>query len=328
MGLGAVGDVSLAQARDAATEARALVRQGVDPIEHRNAKRASAKAEAAKAITFQEYAERYIAGKEAGWKNDTHRRQWRNSLRDYAYPVIGQLPVADVDTESVLRVLRPIWSEKKETARRVRGRIEAILNGARAEGLRTGENPALWRGHLSEVLAKHRKADVRHHPALPYQEMPSFWKSLSVDSSDAARMLRFIILTAARFGEAAGIKPSEVKGDLWSIPGVRMKAGRRHAIPLTPAALAQIPFRPVADVSLAKCIARHTSTPATTHGFRSTFRDWAGDCTSFPREVAEAALAHAIGDNTEAAYRRSTALEKRRALMAAWAEFLAGPQKT
>lgn len=321
-GLGSTSDVTLAEARDAAAQARALVRQGVDPIEHRNAKRAEAKAEAAKTITFKEYAERYISGKEAAWRNDKHRQQWRNSLRDYAYPYLGHLAVADVKTEQVLMVLRPIWTEKKETARRVRGRIEAILNGAKAEGLRTGENPALWRGHLSEVLARHRKSDVQHHPALPYQELPKFWRSLSADTSEAARMLRFIILTASRFNEAAGFDPSEVKGDLWSIPAVRMKAERKHEIPLTPAALSELPFRPVSDVSLATCIKRHTSTPATTHGFRSTFRDWTGDCTNFAREVAEAALAHAIGDDTEAAYRRSTALEKRRALMSAWADFL------
>ncbi|KIZ35728.1 tyrosine-type recombinase/integrase, partial [Rhodopseudomonas palustris] len=194
-GLGSAGDVSLAQARDAAQEARALIRKGLDPIEHRKEQRQAAKVEASRSITFKAYAEQFISGREVGWRNDKHRQQWRNSLRDYAYPVIGHLAVAEVDTAAVLKVLRPIWSALPETARRVRGRIEAILNSAKAEGLRTGENPALWRGHLDQVgLAKRRKSDVKHHPALPYAEMPQFWKSLVTDTSDTARMLRWIVL--------------------------------------------------------------------------------------------------------------------------------------
>lgn len=319
MGLGPFRDVGLAEAREAASAARALVRGNTDPIEHRISERAKAKAAAMGALTFEAYAKRYIAGKEVGWKNEKHRQQWSNSLRDYAHPIIGQLAVPDVDTESVLKVLRPIWNVKKETARRVRGRIEAILNAAKAEGLRTGENPALWRGHLDQVLAKRRKSDVKHHPALPYEEMPQFWQSLACDTSDAARMLRWIILTACRFNEAAEMDPpAEVKGELWTVPAIRMKAEREHKVPLTNLALAQLPFRPVSDVTLSNCIARHTNTIATTHGMRSTFRDWAGDCTNFPREIAEMALAHAVDDETEAAYRRSTALVKRRELMEAW----------
>jgi integrase len=329
MGLGPSGDVPLAQARDAATEARAIVRDGKDPIEDRKAKRAEAQAEASRSVTFKSYAERYISGKEAGWKNGKHKQQWRNSLRDYVHPYIGHLPVADVDTEAVLKALRPIWTDKKETARRVRGRIEAILNAAKAEGLRTGENPALWRGHLDQVLARRRKSDVQHHPALPYAELPKFWKSLSTDTSDAAHMLRWIILTVCRFSEAAEMDSgAEVKGDLWTIPAFRMKAERPHAVPLSAAALDCLPVPRVSDVSLAKCITRHTQTPATTHGFRSTFRDWAGDCTNFPREVAEAALAHVVKDDTEAAYRRGTAIAKRRELMSKWAQFCARGCKT
>lgn len=320
MGLGPIRDVGLAEAREAASVARALVRSNTDPIEHRISERAKAKAAAIGTLTFEAYAKQYIAGKEAGWKNEKHRQQWSNSLRDYAYPVIGQIAVPDVDTESVLKVLRPIWNVKKETARRVRGRIEAILNAAKAEGLRSGENPALWRGHLDQVLAKRRKSDVRHHAALPYEEMPQFWRFLASDTSDAARMLRSIILTACRFNEAADMdRAVEVKGELWTIPAIRMKAEREHKVPLTNLALAQLPFRSVSDVTLSNCIARHTNTTATTHGMRSTFRDWAGDCTSFPREIAEMALAHAVDDETEAAYRRSTALAKRHELMAAWA---------
>ncbi|WP_441232647.1 tyrosine-type recombinase/integrase [Bradyrhizobium sp. 1200_D9_N1_1] len=327
MGLGPLRDVDLKQAREDAGAARALVRNNVDPIEHRIAERAKAKAQAEGTITFEGYARRYIGGKEAGWKNEKHRQQWSNSLRDYAYPTIGDIAVSAVDTELVLKILRPIWSTKKETARRVRGRIEAILNAAKAEGLRTGENPALWRGHLDQVLAKRRKSDVKHHPALPYEEMPEFWRSLADDTSDAAHMLRFIILTACRFNEAAEMDPArEIKGEMWTIPASRMKANKEHKVPMTAAALAQLPFRPVSDVTLSNCIGRHTNSAATTHGMRSTFRDWAGDCTSFPREIAEMALAHTVDDETEAAYRRSTALAKRRKLMEAWAIFCAGSE--
>lgn len=323
MGLGPAADITLAQAREAAEDARRLVRKGVDPIEQRKAERAAVRVEATRATTFKVYAEQYISGKETGWKNEKHRQQWRNSLRDYAYPVIGNLAVCNVDTDSVLRVLRPIWSEKKETARRVRGRIEMILSAAKAEGLRTGENPALWRGHLDQVLARRRKADVQHHAALPYEEMPKFWKSLSADSSGAARMLRWIILTVCRFNEARDMVASEVKDDVWTIPASRMKGERSHTVPLTKEALEQLPFRPVSDTSLTNCIKRHTALPATTHGFRSTFRDWAGDMTNFPREVCEQALAHVVSDETEAAYRRSDALAKRRRLMEEWAAYCA-----
>jgi integrase len=322
-GLGPIADVTLAQARDAAQEARALVRAGKDPIDQKREQRATARVEASKAVTFKAYAEQFISGREAGWKNPRHRQAWRNSLRDYAYPHIGQMAVSDVDTAAVLQVLRPIWTEKKETARRVRGRIEAILNAAKVEKLRTGENPALWRGHLDQVLARRRKSDVEHFDALPYAEMPKFWKSLATDTSDAARMLRWIVLTCCRYSEANGLAPGEVKRDLWTIPKERMKGGKKHEVPLVPLALAQLPFRPVSDVSLAKCIRRHTALAATTHGMRSSMRDWAGDESHFPREIAEAALAHAVGNEVEAAYRRGSALEKRRQLMQEWAAYLA-----
>jgi len=323
MGLGPLRDVSLAEARDAAAEARALIRERKDPIEHRKDQRMAAKVEASKAITFEVYAEKFIAGRESGWKNPRHRQIWRTSLRDYAFPIIGHLPIADVNTKAVLDVLRPIWSTKTETASRVRGRIEAILSAAKVEGLRLGDNPAVWRGHIAEVLPSKRKvAVVEHHAALPYPEMPAFWKSLASDTSDAAQMLRFIILTAARYGEANGMQPHELKGDLWRIPPSRMKGGKEHAVPLTPLALAQLPFRAVSDVSLAKVIKRHTDSPATTHGMRSTFRDWCGNETDFPRELAEEALAHTLG-KVEGAYRRELALAKRRELMNAWATYCA-----
>jgi len=324
MGLGPASDVTLAKAREDAQAARALLRAGKDPIEHRNGQREAARVEASRSVTFKDYADGFISGREAGWKNDKHRQQWRNSLRDYAYPHIGHLPVADVNTVAVLDVLKPIWTEKPETARRVRGRIEAILNSAKAEGKRAGENPALWRGHLDQMgLAKRRKSDIQHHPALPYVELPAFMASLATDTSTSASMLRFIIATVCRYSEAAEMDQSEIKGDVWTVPAIRMKADRPHTVPLTAAALACLPLQRASDVALANCIARHTATPATTHGFRSTFRDWCGDRTSFPRDVAEAALAHVLKDDTEAAYRRSTALEKRRELMTAWADYCA-----
>jgi integrase len=326
MGLGPARDVSLAEARDAAAKARALIRQRKDPIEARRADRAEAKVEASRAITFQVYAEQFIAGREGAWKNPRHRQAWRNSLRDYVFPAIGHLPVADVDTVAVLQVLRAIWGTKTETASRVRGRIEAILSAAKVEGLRTGENPAVWRGHIAEVLPSRRKVSkVEHHPALPYSGMPAFWRSISADTSDAARMLRFIILTACRYGEAAGVQSGEIVKDLWTIPAQRMKGGKAHAVPLTSLALEQWPFRPVSDVALAKVIRRHTVAPATTHGFRSSFRDWAGDCTDHPRDLAEAALAHTLSD-VEKAYRRSDGLVKRRKLMEDWSTYCAGPR--
>jgi len=324
MGLGPERDLTLAQARDAAQAARALLRDRIDPKDHRDGKRTAAKVEESRSITFQAYAERFISMREAGWKNPIHRQQWRNSLRDHVFPAIGHLSVADVDTEAVLRALRPIWNELPETARRVRGRIEAVLSAAKAEKFRTGENPALWRGHLDQLLSRRRKSDVVHHAALPYAEMPEFMACLASDTSNAARMLRFVIQTACRFSEAAGMQGAEVSNGLWTVPGSRMKGGRKHVVPLTQSAMACLPFEPVSDVSLANAIRRHTNSPATTHGMRSTFRDWAGDCTDYPREVCEAALAHAIGNEVEASYRRGTALEKRRELMTEWSRFLHG----
>jgi integrase len=318
MGLGPFRDVSLAQAREAAALARGLIRSGQDPIEARRQERTTA---LQTGVKFEAYAERFISGREASWKSAIHGQQWRNSLRDYAHPHIGQVALADIDTAAVLQCLRPIWNLKPETAGRVRSRIEQVLSAAKAEGLRTGENPAQWKGHLDQVLGRRKRGDVAHFAALPYTAMPAFWQSLAGDTSDAATMLKFIILTVCRYSEARGIEAAEVQGDLWTIPAARMKAGRVHTVPLTAAALAQLPFRPVTDVTLANCIRRHTALPATTHGMRSTFRDWCGDCTDFPRETAEQALAHTVGSAAEQAYRRGSALEKRRALMEAWKNY-------
>lgn len=341
MGLGSASEVGLAEARDLADKARRLIRQGVDPIDHRNAGRVAAKIEATRSVTFKEYAEQYIGAREGSWRNAIHRQQWRNSLRDHAYPHIGATSLPDIDTPAVLSVLRPIWTKVPETAKRVRGRIEVILSAAKTEGLRTGENPALWRGHLDQILTKRSKRDVVHHPALPYAEHPKFMASLRGDNSDSSLTLQFIILTAARYNEGAKVVWDEIdtKAKHWTVPAARMKGGRQHVVPLSEAALSVLatakertggaglvfpglkPGRPLSDVAITKTIKRHTNSPATTHGFRSTFRDWAGDMTNFPRDVCEQALAHALVDETEAAYRRSDALAKRRLLMDEWAAY-------
>jgi integrase len=324
MGLGPAADVKLTEARDAAQCARKLVLAGKDPIEERSSHRASVRVEAAKAISFEEFAKQYVTTHKPGWRNPKHAQQWENTLRDYVYPVIGTTPVPDVTKDDVVKILAPIWMTKKETASRIRGRIEKIMDAAKAKDLRAGDNPALL-GILRHLLPKqNRKRSVKHHPSLPYEEMPKFWKSLSADASDAARMLRFIILTGCRFGEARHMAiDTEVKVDLWTVPAGRTKGEREHYVPLTALAMSQLPFRPVSDVSLTKCIRRHTDSPASTHGMRSTFRDYAGDETEAAWEVAEAAIAHRVGNETEQAYRRRDALVKRRKLMEEWSSYCA-----
>ena len=236
MGLGPAGDVTLAQARDAAQEARGLIRKGLDPIAEKREQRDQARLTANRGTTFRQCAERLIDAHEGSWKSPHHRRQWRNSLARHVYPIIGELPVAAVDIALVRQVLEPIWTAKPRTASRVRGRIESILDWATVAGYRSGDNPAQWKGRLAHLLPRHT-APVQHHPALPYDQMPAFWRSLATDTSDAAAMLRFIILTACRYGEAKGMQPGEVQGDLWTVPGSRMKGGRQHIVPLTTAAL-------------------------------------------------------------------------------------------
>ena len=226
-GLGPASDVSLAQAREAAEEARSLTRKGIDPIEHRNNQRAAVKAEAARSVTFQQYAEGYITRMEAGWKNPKHRQQWINSLKTYAFPMIGQTAVVDIDTPDIMKVLTPIWNSKPETASRVRGRIEMILTAAKAEGLRTGDNPAAWRERIKPLLPSKRKVrKVQHFPALPYRLLPKFIASLRADQSESALLLQFIILTAARYNEGAFADWIEIDGkqDLWAIPRVQNEA--------------------------------------------------------------------------------------------------------
>ncbi|MFG1379497.1 tyrosine-type recombinase/integrase [Xanthobacter autotrophicus] len=348
MGLGSVRDVPLAKAREAAARAREMVVAGVDPI---GAKR-QAKAKDA-APTFSAVAEAHIAAMAPAWRNPKHTDQWRMTLSvergddgawlDTGYCVaLRDTPVADVTTEDVLGILTPIWQTKNETASRLRGRIEAVLDAAKAKGLRSGENPARWKGHLALTLPKRQKLQRGHHAALPYADVPAFLKRLRLVRGMSSFALEFAILSAARSGEVRGARWPEIDADkkLWAVPAERMKAGREHRVPLGPRALeildtvaqlkrgpddlvfpGQKRGSPLSDMSLTALL-RRLKVDATAHGFRSSFRDWAGDHTTFPREVAEAALAHAVGDATEAAYRRSDALEKRRALMLAWDVFL------
>ena len=294
-------------------------------------------------MTFDGCAKAYIAAHEAAWRNPKHRQQWTNTLATYVSPVIGQLPVAAVDTGLVLKVVEPIWSKKPETASRVRGRIEVVLDWAKVRGYRDGENPARWRGHLDHLLpAKSKVRKVEHHAALPYAQVGAFMVGLREQPGIGARALEFLILTATRTGETLGAIWNEVDiaARLWTIPAARMKAGKDHRVPLSDAALTVLKQmhairhsdyvfpggrdrRPLSEMALLMLLRRMERGNVTAHGFRSTFRDWAAERTSSPREVAEAALAHAIPDAVEAAYRRGDLFDKRRKLMAAWAEYCA-----
>jgi integrase len=339
MGLGSLNTISLADVRAAAQKCRAMRLQGVDPIEARKAERATRALAQHSGTTFKQAAEQLMIDHAAGWKNTKHQAQWRTSLEQYAYPVLASLPVQSINTELVLKCIQPIWTQVPETAGRVRGRIEQVLDWAKAREMREGENPARWRGHLDHLLPPRKKvARVKHHAALPYTEVGKFMHKLRQLGGLQSDALEFVILTAARTGEAMGMRGREIdwSAKTWTVPGERMKAGRPHVVPLSDRALkilkARAPKdrdalifasgtgRPIGDFALGR-INRGLGYQITTHGFRSTFKDWAGDCTAFPNEVSEAALAHAVGDKVEAAYRRGTALEKRRELMAAWADY-------
>lgn len=343
MGLGAYSPsgMTLAKARDAATAARELIRQGIDPIQQQHEARSALRASMAEALTFKECAERYIKAHAASWKNAKHRQQWHNTLAQYAYPVFGELLVRDVKLSHVLQVLEPLWVTTNETAVRLRGRIELVLDWAAARGLRDGTNPARWRGHLDKLLAKPSKVNNRqHHAALPVAEAGAFMTRLRKAEGMGARALEFVILTAARSGEARGATWAEIDVDakVWTVPAARMKAGKEHRVPLATEALALLRALPrmagtefvfpaprggmLSDMTLT-AVLRRLQVPAVPHGFRSTFRDWAAERTNYPRDVAEMALAHAIGDKVEAAYRRGDLFEKRRLMMAEWAQFLA-----
>lgn len=332
-GLGAGDTVSLAAARDAAIEARRALANGRNPIEARRA----AKAGAAGKPTFGTIADALIEARAPEWRNAKHRAQWAMTLTRYAASLRG-LPVDEIETADVLAILQPIWQAKPETASRLRGRIEAVLDAAKAQGHRTGENPAAWRGHLAHLLPKRHTLTRGHHAALPYGELPAFMAALRAREALAALALEFCILTATRSGETLGATWDEVdlEAAVWTIPATRMKTGRAHRVPLSEPTLAllyrlagartgahvfpgQRSGKPLSCMAMTQVLRRMGRGDLTAHGFRSTFRDWAGNKTSFPREVAEAALAHVIGDKVEQAYRRSDALEKRRKLIAAWA---------
>lgn len=344
MGLGSVSDVTLATARELAASARAIVASGGDPIEIRQAERAAKQAEATTVPTFSAFAEDFITSVEAGWKSAVHRQQWRQSLRDHA-KAISAKPINAIGTEDVLTVLRPIWLSMPQTASRLRGRIEKILDAAKVKGHRPLDaiNPAAWRGHLALLLPRQSKLIRGHHAALPYADMPSFWIELAKRPALAARCLQFTILTAARSGEALGATWAEIdlRAKIWTVPAHRMKAGVEHSVPLSEAAIQVlesvrgedlIPSDPIfaingaarSNMAMAMLLRRMGRSDVTVHGFRSSFRDWAGDVTQFPREIVEQALAHTIGDEAERAYRRGTAIERRRALMSAWADYISG----
>jgi integrase len=348
MGLGSFSDVSLAEARDLAMDARRAVRQGGNPIETKRARRLGSKLEAAQAMTFEACAAAYIAAHKAGWRNPKHAAQWPSTLRAYVYPIFGGLPAAAIDIGLVMKAIEPIWNEKPETASRVRGRIESILDWATARGYRQGENPARWRGHLENLLPKKTKVRrVEHHAALAYVEIAGFMTELRSQEGVAARALEFAILTAARTGEVLGATWAEIDLErrLWTIPAERMKAGREHRVPLSDAALSILGSmqavresdhvfpggrakRPLSTMAFLMLLHRMGRGDLTAHGFRSTFSDWCAERTAFPSEVREMALAHAVGDKVEAAYRRGDLLRKRLQLAEAWAKFCAAPVPT
>jgi integrase len=340
MGLGSAEAVNLAEARQQAADCLKLRQAGIDPIEHRRAAEVQAALEAAKSMTFDECRDAYINAYAASWRNAKHRQQWTNTLKTYCSPVFGKIPVQVVDVTLVTKVLEPIWSVKPETASRLRGRIEAILDWAKVRGLRTGENPARWRGHLDHLLpARSRVRKVKHHAALPYPQISTYLEELRAQTGVAAKGLEFLILTAARTGEVIGARWDEIdlQAKIWTIPASRMKAGREHRVPLTEAALAVLTHMQsvrqneyifagdrraqLSNMALLMVLRRMNRRDITAHGFRSTFRTWAAEQTTFPRDVVEAALAHVPGNKVEAAYQRGDMFDKRRRLMDAWAAF-------
>jgi integrase len=336
MGLGPVHTVSLAEAREAARLCRKARLGGIDPIDARRARRFEEWIEAARAMSFAECAAAYIAAHRAGWRNPKHAAQWPSTLAAYVYPIFGGLPVQAIDTGLVVKAIEPIWTTKPETASRVRGRIESVLDWAAARGYRQGENPARWRGHLENLLPKKSKVRrVEHHAALPYVEISAFMGELRGQEGIGARALAFTILTAARTGEVIGATWAEidVAARLWTIPAERMKAGKEHRVPLTGAAIAILgqmdqgrdKVFPISNMAMAMLLRRMGRGDLTVHGFRSSFSDWCAERTAFPSEVREMALAHTVADKVEAAYRRGDLFEKRRALAEAWAKFCDTP---
>ena len=343
MGLGPYPPISLAKARELASNARSLKALGTDPIGQRDASRATERLAAVRTITFKQCAETYIKAHRVGWRNAAHASQWENTLRAYAYPHIGVLSVQAIDTSLVMGVLEPIWTAKPETASRLRGRIETILNWAKVRGYRDGENPARWKGHLDHLLpAKSKVRRVQHHAAMPYAQLPDFIAALREQDGIGARALEFLILTAARTGEVVGLRRREIdlKSGLWTVPAERMKAGKEHRVPLCPRAIAILqaikpyneegdalvfpgsrPQKPQSNMVFLMLLRRMKLGHLTAHGFRATFKTWATERTNFPREVIEAALAHVTGDKIEAAYQRGDVFDKRLRLMTAWSDY-------
>ena len=344
MSLGAVHTFSLAEARERAADARKLRADGIEPINHKRARLAALRAADAKAMTFEQCARGFIKDNEAEWTSPKHRQEWEITLRKYVFPLLGSLPVEAIDTPLVLKVIKPMWERIPTTASRVVGRIHAVIGWTTVHHYRHGDNPARWQGHLEHALpALSKVAKVKHHAALPYAQVGAFVAKLRKDSSVGARCLEFITLTAARLGEAINAEWDEIDlaNRVWVVPSSRMKADREHRVPLSDAALAVLKVmqairqsdyvfpgtrqgRPVGENTPVRLAKQAAGSNITVHGLRSTFRDWASERTSFSREVAEMALAHAIPNAVEAAYRRGDLFEKRRKLMEAWAEFCGG----
>ena len=335
MGLGPLHTVTLSNARHSAQRCRLLLLEGIDPLEHRRSEQAVRGA----TPSFRECAEQFLEAHSSAWTNPKHRAQWAATLNTYAYPVLGPLPVDQVNTAGVLDVLRPLWKSKTETASRLRGRVERVLDWAKVQGHRNAENPARWRGHLQALLPAPSKAKrPKHHSALDWREIPSFMEELRKRKGAAARAVEFAILTATRSGEVRWMRWPELDGKIWIIPAARMKGRREHRVPLAERALSILdemksfgaheltfpgerPGRPLSDMTLSAVLKRMGRAELTVHGFRSTFRDWAGETTAHPREVCEQALAHRLLDRAEAAYRRGDLMDKRRVLMDDWASY-------
>ncbi|WP_333995237.1 tyrosine-type recombinase/integrase [Burkholderia orbicola] len=341
MGLGPVHTIGLADARARALDCRRQLLDGIDPIDSRNAERAAQGIAQANAVTFQHCAEKYIDAHRASWKNAKHADQWTNTLTTYAYPIFDSLAVSAIDTALVMKVLEPIWTTKTETASRVRGRIESVLDWATVRGYRVGENPARLKGHLDTLLPKRSRVQkVEHHPALPYADLPDFMSELRAAEGTAARALEFLILTATRTNETIGATWQEFDLDegIWTVPAERMKMRKEHRVPLSARAIALVKAqqtlkrgdyvfpgardkKPLSNMAMLQLLERMKRDDITVHGFRSTFRDWAGETTHYPREVCEAALAHGIKDKAEAAYARGDLFVKRAALMQDWDKY-------
>jgi integrase len=347
LGLGSYGTVTLEEARDEAREHRKEIRKGNDPIELKREHRDLARLAKSERKTFAACVDKYLEAHADGWRNPKHRAQWRSTLDTYTGTILGPVSVAAVNTTLVYQVLEPIWRTKTETASRLRGRIESVLDWATSRGYRRGDNPARWKGHLDNLLVAPAKVSkVRHLAALPYADVGTFMEALRAQEGIAAAALEFAVLTAARSGEVRGAKWGEIDldGKTWTIPDERMKAKREHRVPLSDAALKVIrrmdknrlgdfvfpgakEDKPLSDMSLTAVLRRMKRNKITVHGFRSTFRDWCADSTSYPQHVAEMALAHTIGDKVEAAYRRGDLFDKRTRLMAEWARYCAKPIK-